>query len=39
MSKGLEKFMKDVFPWRTITIMICVIAACEIVQVFQGFLL
>jgi hypothetical protein len=37
MSKRLDDFMINVFPWRTITIMICVIAACEIVQVFQGF--
>jgi hypothetical protein len=32
--KGLEKFMVEVFPWKTITIMVCVIAACDLVQTF-----
>ncbi len=31
--KGLEKFMVEVFPWKTITICLLVIAACEVVQV------
>jgi hypothetical protein len=31
--KGLEKFMVEVFPWKTITVFLGIIATCEMVQV------
>jgi hypothetical protein len=37
MSKRLDDFMINVFPWKTITIMLSIIATCEMVQVIVMF--
>jgi hypothetical protein len=37
MSKHFENFVMNVFPWRTITICLIVIAVCELMQTGQGF--
>jgi hypothetical protein len=37
MSRYFEKFVMEVFPWKTITVCLMVIAVCEVVQTVQGF--
>ena len=37
MSKKLDDFVINVFPWKTITIGVLIIATCEMVQVIVMF--
>jgi len=32
MSRYFEKFVMEVFPWKTITVCLIIIAVCEVVQ-------
>jgi len=36
--KGLEKFMVEVFPWKTMSVCLIIIACCEVAQTFMQWL-
>ncbi len=37
MSRHFENFVMDVFPWKTITVCLVVVAVAQFIQVFQGW--